>query len=103
MHPEREPAPDETHRLLNPHQQCVGGHGTAAIARGAHLDSQTTCDNCGKPLSPTSDEVVYRRFERGPFNSFCSARCHIAFSERLTRLAASVPSRISIQAMKSKS
>lgn len=48
-------------------------------------DPQTTCDYCGKPLSPTDDEVVYRRFEGGSFNSFCSARCHIGFLMKAVR------------------
>ena len=38
-----------------------------------------SCDNCGNPLSKAGDDVVYRRFEHGAFNAFCSGDCHREF------------------------
>jgi hypothetical protein len=46
------------------------------------VENQTLCDNCGNPLSPDDGETIYRRFEGGTFNAFCSAQCHAAFVER---------------------
>ena len=49
------------------------------------LETQTTCATCGNQLSEAGDGVIYRRFEGGPFNSFCCEQCHQAFLERRTK------------------